>query len=466
MIAAVRSALGSGRSVLSRWSPRSLFGRLVAAIALWTALSLALAALVLTQIIRADAEAGFRSLLTAHSYNVMGALERDGEGRLSGAPDLRDPRFGRPLSGWYWFAGDAQTRMRSASLRGERLRLPVDLPFDASFRRTAVLRDAADNRVLALETRLLVDDDERPVTILVAGNMQDVERQVADFRRTLVLFFLLFGLGLVAAAALIVRFGLRPLDAAVEALAAVRAGERERIEGRQPREVQPLVDEVNALLVSNRDVVERSRRQVGNLAHGLKTPLAVLGNEVATADTPLARTVREQVRAMREQIDLYLDRARIAALRNTARARTPVAPIVDDLVRTVRRLSPEIDIKNAPIEPDLLFEGDRSDLTEVLGNLLENAARFAASCVAVSAEARDGALWVCVEDDGPGLSDAEAQAALGRGVRLDERRSGSGLGLSIVHDIVEAYDGELSLDASSLGGLRVRARLPYAARTR
>ena len=446
--------------------PRSLFGRILAGTALWTALGLVVSALVLAETFRANAETRFRSLLEAHGYNVMGALERDRAGRLRGMPDLRDPRFLMPLSGWTWAAFDKRDRIASPSLASARLSL-AEIPFDDTFTRSGRVTDPGGKDVLVMETQLLVDQGDDPVTIQVAGPLEVVEEQVAAFRRNLFAFFGLFGLGLVLLTAGVLRVGLRPLARVRLQLAEIRDGEREMLEGEQPREVQPLAEEVNALLRTNREVIERARRQVGNLAHGLKTPLTVLRNEAEAQTRVPADTVREQVDAMREQVDAYLDRARIAAVRRTARARTPVAPVADSLVRTVAKLAPNIDVALAkPVDPSLEFAGEKGDLEEMLGNLIENASRFARSQVRVDVERQDRDLLFLVDDDGDGLDDAQMKRALSRGVRLDERRSGSGLGLSIVVETAEAYGGAFTLERSGLGGLRAVLRLPYALRRR
>ena len=425
-------------------------------------MALIVSAIVLAQSFRTNAERSFQALLLAHAYNVMGALERDEAGRLTGMPDLRDPRFQTPLSGWSWSASDEQDRIASPSLARGRLILP-DEPFDDRFQRLVQGTDALGRDLLVLEAQLLVDEGDRPVTVQIAGATDGIETQVASLRARLVLFFAFFGLGLLLVTAIVLRIGLRPLARARDQLAAIRDGTRETLDGDQPREIQPLVDEVNALLVSNREVVERSRRQVGNLAHGLKTPLTVLRNEAGSENTPLATVVSEQTEAMRLQIDTYLDRARIAAVRQTARARAPVGPIVDGLLRTIRKLAPGLVVELVePIDPTLAFAGDASDLQEMLGNLLENASRFASSRVVVSARIEDEHLVITIDDDGTGLTSDEMENAMSRGVRLDERRSGSGLGLSIVAEITEAYDGAFALELSPLGGLRARLALPYA----
>lgn len=456
--------------------PRSIRARLIGATALWTVASLLVSGVFLSEAFRLNAERGLRATLTAHGYNAIGALSRDGSGRLVGSPDLGDPRFLQPFSGWYWAvlegtpaatpattpAATTRTgtlRMASPSLGGATLALPTPerVPF-TDFTRTFRTIGPGGEPVEVREAQILVDEGQVPVSVVVAGAAREVDRAVDAFRRTLALFFGLFGLGLVAATAVIVAFALRPLARIRQQLEDIRLGEREAITGEQPSEVAPLVREVNALIAANRDIVERARRQVGNLAHALKTPLAVIRNEADAAGTD---TVREQVDEMRRNVDTYLNRARIAAVRDTAAARAPVAPVAEGLARVLSRLHPRIDF--AVDVPDAaVFAGERQDVEEVLGNLMENAARFAGSAVTVEAELADD-LVMRVRDDGPGMSEGERARATQRGVRLDETRSQSGLGLSIVHDVVEAYGGALHFGAAPEGGLAVTVRLPRAA---
>ena len=441
--------------------PRSIRARLIGATALWTVASLLVSGVFLTEAFRLNAERGLQATLTAHGYNAIGALSRDREGRLVGSPDLGDPRFLEPFSGWYWavLEGRERTlRMSSPSLGGDTLRLPTTkaVPlrdFARVFRTIGPGGEAVEVR----EAVILVDQGQQPVSVVVAGDAREVERDAAAFRWTLTLFFGLFGLGLVAATAVIVAFALRPLAAIREQLSDIRRGEREAITGPQPPEVEPLVREVNALIAANRDIVERARRQVGNLAHALKTPLAVIRNEaVATGGD----TVVEQADLMRRNVDTYLNRARIAAVKDTAAARAPVAPIAEGLARVLARLHPHVDFA-VEVPDDAVFAGERQDVEEILGNLMENAARFAAACVEVGARV-DVELELVVRDDGPGMGEGQRARATERGVRLDETRSQTGLGLSIVHDVVEAYDGTLRFDDAPGGGLEVTVRLPSA----
>jgi signal transduction histidine kinase len=271
--------------------------------------------------------------------------------------------------------------------------------------------------------------------------------------------------GLLAAAALQVSAGLRPFRALRAALAAVRAGRRGRVDGRYPQELQPLVDELNALLGQQDAVIERARTQAGNLAHGLKTPLALVANE---ADE-LARLGQEEpserlrgaVDSMGRLVDVHLARARMAAAPNRLGLRTPVAPVAERVVRTLRRLHAERALAlELDVAPGLAFAGDAEDLSELLGNLVDNGCKWGRSRVRVAAHQEGRSLRVEVADDGPGLDSEHAASALSRGGRLDEKVPGDGLGLSIVRELAELYGGAVRLERAPLGGLRAVVELP------
>jgi signal transduction histidine kinase len=276
-----------------------------------------------------------------------------------------------------------------------------------------------------------------------------------------------FSANLINAAAIVL--GLRPLDRARAELGKVRSGEANRLEGDFPPEIEPLANEINALIDNNKRVVDRARVQVGDLAHALKTPLAVIYNEAGGRKTPAMKTIADQAAIMRGQIDHYLQRARMAAQTGTVAYRTDVKPVLEKLVRVFTKLNPaktfELDLKTLP----LLFAGEAQDLEEIIGNLLENAAKWSKHSVKLySGEATlnggtQRMLTLSVEDDGPGISVEKHRDALQRGKRLDETKPGSGLGLSIVSELVREYHGELKLDQSKLGGLKVTVTLPLVA---
>lgn len=261
------------------------------------------------------------------------------------------------------------------------------------------------------------------------------------------------------------RRGLAPLDALRRRLAAVRDGHARRVDGDYPSEVQPLVDDLNALLDDRERRVVRAVARAGDLAHGLKTPLAILAQESAAAaaagQPDLAAVIDEQVARMRRQVDSHLAHARASASGAGPAARTAVRPAADGLVRTMQRLYASrplglmLDVPN-----DHVARVDRADLEEMLGNLIDNACKWARTQVRVVSKTDGAFVAIDVEDDGPGIATTLREAVLQRGVRADEAAPGSGWGLAIVRDLAEAYGGSVALDTSPLGGLRATLLLP------
>ena len=277
-------------------------------------------------------------------------------------------------------------------------------------------------------------------------------------------------LALALAVGVQLRLGLQPLRALGAALQAVRAGRASRLQGDFPSEVQPLVDDFNRVLAHDEQVVERARRLAGNLAHAIKTPLAVMTTLTDDPTLPRAELVaqmQEQIDAMRRHVDWQLRRARAASASAAAR-RVPVAPVLEGLVRLMGKLyasrsdvaTPVVEL--APPPPGLHFAGEVQDPQEMVGNLLDNACKWARARVRLLASGHGQRLCIAVEDDGPGLSPAQRQAVLQRGVRADERVPGSGLGLDIVREVAALYTGELRLSVATLGGLRAELWLPRA----
>jgi signal transduction histidine kinase len=308
-------------------------------------------------------------------------------------------------------------------------------------------------------------NDTKVYTFVVAGNLAVVDAENAAFNGTLIWSFILLGLGLVVAILIQVRVGLLPLRRLREALHRIRDGKAERLEGDFPAEIAPLAAELNSLIEHSAEIVARARTHVSNLAHFLKTPLSVLASEAEIAEDGsekmLAAQVRKQVDAMRRQVDHYLSRARAAGSVNVLGNRTLVAPVLNDLANVLTRIHAARDIViDAESAPALSFRGERQDLEEMAGNLMDNAAKWARHRVRVRAWSEGPRLVVSVEDDGPGLSPEDRARVGERGERLDESVPGSGLGLAIVRDISKLYAGFLTLEDSDLGGLKARLTLP------
>jgi signal transduction histidine kinase len=446
----------------------SLAFRLVAGAAFWIAAGLFGGAFLLSTLFRDYVERSFDARLAVLWDSLYTVSRVDTNGRLQMLGEPGEAAFEQAYSGWYWQISKGTKAMRRSRSLWDRSIEHKAIGGDPVFLRTAG-PDNQDLRILA-QTVLVADEGgQRTVryTLLVAGDRGELEAEIALFNRSLVWSLGGLGLLLVIAVFIQVRFGIMPLRRIPKALAAIRSGRSERLTGQFSAEVEPLADELNKLIDHNKEVVERARTHVGNLAHALKTPLAVLANETAGDDSPLAKTVHEQATLMQRQVDHHLTRARAAARVSGLGARTELGPIVDALERTLSAIHRD---KNLDISTEIAagagIIGERQDVEEMLGNLMDNACKWAKHLVEVSAELtpdkRNRRVLIRVEDDGPGLDPGKRDRAVERGERLDEATPGSGLGLSIVRDLVEAYEGSLRLKTSKLGGLQVEIDLPAA----
>lgn len=457
----------------------SLAFRLIATSAAWLALVLPLAGFIIYRLYSEDVRAGFDQRLEKLVNSI--ALDALSGGGTDPATPLNryEPLFEEPQSGWYWQIrplDDANgRRLVSASLATAELASPFDEKIAADDNGQRWMNGAGPGgepiRIIeVIDTKGHIEGAPR-YAVSVAGPVDWLETRYRNFLARLTVALALTGIGLVLATLFQVRFGLLPLRQIERGLSAIRGGEATRLEGDLPLEIEPLQSELNALIQSNQDIVDRARTQVGNLAHALKTPLAVITNEAREEKSTTGAKVAEQADLMRDQINLYLERARMAARVGVIGRATEVGPVLEPIGRALERIHRDkgIDIE-ITCPAGVKFQGEKQDLEEMAGNLLDNACKWARSRVRVQVDvlaAREGRggqkrLLITVGDDGPGLP-ADARAKLGkRGLRLDETKPGSGLGLSIVTDLVQLYRGSLVLEASPLGGLEARLDLPAA----
>ncbi|MGU3361133.1 sensor histidine kinase [Methylobacterium sp. M6A4_1b] len=456
------------------WLPmrrRSTAVRLATSALLASSAILLIAAWILTTLYRENTERAFDSRLLVYANNLATDLvsPNDPESRSF---TLSDPRFDLPLSGWYWQIGRPDAKPRD--LRTSRSLVGVPLKAAGTPDTKAGIGQirqgygrAQDERRLRIIERDVDLGEEGRYTVRVAGPADEIENDVDRFRFSLMVTFGLLGLSLALTTLLQIRFGLAPLAKLRNALGAIRRGESDRITGEYPRDIAPLAGEVNLLIETNREILERARTQVGNLAHALKTPLSIIVNEVGAADAPgdLSAKIREQAAVMRDQVNYHLDRARAAALAGTLGTSTEVEPALAGLVRTFGKIYRDKDIAyEVHVPAGLRFRGERQDFEEMIGNLVDNASKWAHGRVAIRAEAVGQNdyphLLVAIEDDGPGLAPEDRAAVVGRGRRLDETKPGSGLGLSIVADLAALYRGRFRLEEATLGGLRAVIEVP------
>jgi signal transduction histidine kinase len=442
----------------------SLALRLVLAAALWIGAALLIGGLVLSAIFRDYAERTFDGRLTVLLDSLIAVTELDDQGRPKLTRGLGEPRFDIPYSGWYWeIAVGGSPLLRSRSLWDESL--PLSAQPAATEPLLADVDGPNDENLRLVEREVGLPAARERLHFAVGGDRGEMENEVRSFNTTLGWSLSTLGLGLLTALLLQVRFGLQPLRRMRQAIVAVRTGRAQRLDGEFPVEIEPLSDELNILIDHNAAVLERARTQVSNLAHALKTPLSVLTNEAgAGGGAALAETVKRQTTAMRRHVDHYLSRARAAAATRVLGVRTEVAPVVEDLRRTLERIYVDRAIRiEAEAPAGLAFRGERQDLEEMLGNLIDNACKWARMRVAVSVRAEGDRIHVTIDDDGAGLPADQRTAVFDRGTRLDESVPGSGLGLAIARDIAELYHGAIALEDSPLGGLRALLILPAAA---
>ncbi|OJY67218.1 MAG: histidine kinase [Sphingobium sp. 66-54] len=410
---------------------------------------------VLTSAVTRNFDDGLAYVLTA----MISSAEVGPEGEVLFNRPLADQRFLEPASGLYYqISGDGHEDWRSRSLWDRAIQITPEMR--ARPGQGIDTSQFADEPLRIMARTVILPGSDTRWIFIVAQAREGLDAQIHSLRTTLIYSFLALGIGLILLAALQVFFGLRPLRRIRLEIARMRAGEKSRITEPLPREVLPLVEELNALLAHNEQQAEEARRHAGNLAHALKTPLTVVMN-AATASAPdLAPTVIRETATMRRQIDHHLARARALGRRGAAQSRTPVWPSLEAVERAVERLYPETRIDRAGSH-SAVVRVERQDLDELLGNLVENAAKYGGGSVFVTVQDEGRWIDILIEDDGAGIAEVDRERIFDRGVRLDSGKPGTGLGLAIVRDVAEIYGGSVSLgESEDMGGTMVRLRLP------
>jgi len=438
----------------------SLRVRLFVAGAVAVVAAIVAAAFALGVLFERHVERRVEAELRTHLDQLTAAVEFDAEGAPLLTASPADPRFRQPLSGLYWqiSVDEGAALLRSRSLWDNTLALPADTPVDSAIRRH-VLADLAGGDLLVLERHVALA--ARSLRAAVAVDRSEIEAARRAFMADLAPYLLVLAGLLLLASALQIQIGLRPLGAVRARLAEIRSGSRARLEAGFPHEVQPLADEIDALLEARERQVNQARARAGDLAHGLRTPLQVLAGDAERlrqqGQLEIAGEIDRLATAMRRHVERELARARVAA--GDARAEAGVLQVVERVTDVVARSPAGGRLAwDLEIPPDATARIDPDDLAEALGNLVDNAARHAERRVRIHSVCAGDALELAVVDDGPGIPPAARQAALARGGRLDER-GGAGLGLAIVGDIVAAWGGSLAL-ADAGPGLRATLRLP------
>jgi signal transduction histidine kinase len=452
----------------------SLAVRLFFSASAWVLVILVITGFVLSSVYRNATERAFDRRLNLYLRTLIAEVATPDEPPDRQFQSLGEPLFELPLSGWYWQI--TRTDTDKADVRSSRSLWDKKLPkledrgidLSAAGIRVGYVEGPEGQNLRMVERPVDLGSDGK-FLVGVAGDASEIFDETRSFDYYLGGTFTALGIVLLLTTIFQVRFGLAPLKRISESIADIRSGRAERLEGEFPVEIAPLARETNALIDANREIVERARTHVGNLAHAIKTPLSVIVNEAgAHGADPFANKVMEQADVMRDQVAHHLQRARIAARVTIVGTVTEVAPALEALQRTMEKIHRDrgivIEVK---ADPKAKFRGERQDLEEMAGNLVDNACKWASSRVFIDAlverPAEAGAaptLRILVDDDGRGLSAAERAKVSRRGQRLDESKPGSGLGLSIVTELAALYGGSLALGNAPIGGLRAELVLP------
>ncbi|WP_409361699.1 ATP-binding protein [Bartonella heixiaziensis] len=450
---------------------RSLSLRVMILSTLWVVISLSLISAVSILFYRRSSEQNLERILSTQLYSLIATVTVTPDGNLKGSFGIDDIRYLDPTSGWYWevvsVSPNLRGRLTSPSLGTGRIFSPsdVDIPFDNKFFRSYRIKGKNGQKLQVIESDVVLDNQNHVARFRLVGNIDEAHAQVQEFKRTLQIFLWSFGIGSVLINIAIMFFSFQPLRLIRQALNDIREGRVNYVNTDLVSEVMPLAQEMNALINNNQRIIERFRTQVGNLAHSLKTPLSVIVNEIDKMCGEQALLLKEQTQIMQDQINHYLQRARIAAQCDSVVYHTSVRTVIDRLVRVMEKLTPEKQFKFVMDVNDIVFSGEREDLEEIVGNLIENAAQWALTKVLISCRLEENVeeaecFSILVEDDGSGLTEEQIDEALKRGHRFDESKPGTGLGLAIVSDMVNEYGGSLLLSRSNLGGLYAKIVLP------
>ena len=443
----------------------SLAVRLFFSATVWIILTLLSAGLLLSDLNKQNNFEAFDDRLNLLVETLIGGSKVDSSDGITVVTSIGDPRFFQPYSGWYWQINKGnKTLSRSRSMWDQVFTLDKRLIGG----RTQFIDSVGNNKEQVIEQKnLYIVEREisfpgitEPITFILSGDTFEYKENIKNFDNTLSAILIFLGVGLMIAVFLQVRFGLLPLNKIKDALFKIRNGDKKKLEAKYPLEVQPLATEINDLLEHNEKIVERARTHVGNLAHVLKTPLAVITNEIDKENKLLGN----QIVLMKNHIDRYLKKAHLESVGKNIKSKIAFLEFLNKMVIIFQKLYPDKEIELQREFKEFFIYGSLEDMEELIGNLIENACKWGREKVKISFERRGkNEMKILIEDDGPGLRQEQKNKVFARGFRVDEQTPGSGLGLNIVKDILEIYKGEIWLEKSSLlKGLKVNVVLPVS----
>ena len=446
------------RGVL-RMRPRSLKFRLIAISLAWLVFSLLATGAVLVLLFRANMQRHFDQALQSHLEELVAAASGDADGSLNLSWEPADPRFRKPLSGWFWEVRNGVEVKRSPSLVDQSLEVSGSGPGASHIFDNIPGPGGVRLRIIAQDT--VIPGTSRPLSVLVAGPCVTVQNDVLIFMGQLAAALLTLGLTLSALIAAQVIYGLRPLAMVRAGLMQVRLGRGSRLQVVGPSEIAPLIDELNGLLDERDMMVAQARSEAGNLAHALKTPIAVIRNEASTLPEKQGATLKAEADKMIRVVEHHLVNARAQMKQRSVPAGTSLDRVMEDVRFSLERLHPQRQLE-FHIANGLAAACAEDDLGEMIGNLADNACKWAQRIVRISARCPDGRVLVQIDDDGPGLNEDQRAQVLMRGERLDKSVPGYGLGLSITAKLAAIHGGTLRLERSEIGGLAAILELPAA----
>ena len=450
--------------------PNSLALRLFLSASVWIFFTLFSGGLLLSNIFRETAQKSFEDKLNLFMETLIGASKVDSRSSITVVNQLGDPRFFQPYSGWYWQINKGSTTLqRSRSMWDQVLTMDKRIVGGrAQFIDSALRKESADGNGVVQSDNLAIIQREisfpgmdQPLIFMVSGNTEEYEENIAKFNTILISSLFLLGLGLFIAVFLQVRYGLLPLGKIKNSLFKIRNGDATKLEGNYPSEVWPLAEEINILLDHNEKIVNRAKTHVGNLAHALKTPLAVINNQITKENKNIL--VSSQIKVIEGYVNKYLKKATTSSDVSVKKSKINVFLCIKKILKIFRKINTNLKFDLKEDCTDLLVVGNDDDFEEVFGNLLENATKWAKSNISIRIKkVDDSSIKVTIDDDGPGLPKQKMNEVFVRGLRLDEQMPGTGLGLNIVKDIVENHSGKVWLENSNMGGLRVIISLPLS----
>ncbi|MGF1833512.1 ATP-binding protein [Photobacterium sanguinicancri] len=433
-------------------TPASLRSRLLFAAAAWLLLIILSAGYLVPNVIHQYLVDQEKQQLDLYLDEITALADTDANGRITITAPMANPRFQSPYSGLYWSLSTEQFQLRSRSLWDSRISGNEEEGFTGP----------NDQALLTVERDIYLPDIDDPVSLTIAIDKSRLNDTLHQLNQGLWILLLIMAVGMLMLTWLQVSWSLLPLKKLQANLKQVRDGDTTELKANYPKEVQPVIDDLNALLFHYQELLERARNQSGNLSHALKTPIAILNNEVTVLPKEAREKLAPTINQLQQHIDYHLGRARMAGAANILAAKTQPSARIDAISMAMDKVYAQRGLVLVnEVESDIMVAVEKRDLDEIIGNLIENSYKWADNLIRVYIEPDTvQAVHIVIEDDGPGISDEGCIEVLKRGVRLDESTPGTGLGLNIANELTHSYRGELKLSRAHLGGLRVDLLLP------